>query len=165
MPMRSCVCIVAAIVGALGAAVACRGEPLPPARPVAAAPVGVGPDAGSAAGRASGAVPLDQDLPQLAQRSLAMYQDVAKAFAASGEDCAAAAGRLGQLAGIYHDVALANAKVLRDGRARQLQAALDPHGEAFDDAARAIMQSPTMSKCAQTPAFAKAFDALLEAPP
>jgi hypothetical protein len=164
--MRPCVIgTVAAIVGALGATVACRGKHPPPAGPVEAAPVAAVPDAGSAPGGAIGAVPLDQDLPRLALRSLAMYQDVAKAFAASGEDCAAAAGRLGQLAGAYHDVALANAKVLRDGRAKQLQAALDPHQEAFDDSARAIMQSPTMSKCAQAPAFAKAFDALLEAPP
>ena len=139
-------------------AIACRGKPPPPAQPAEAAATADAALAGDAAS-------LDQDLPRLALRSLAMYQDVAKAFVASGEDCAAAATRLGQLAGAYRDVVTANAKVLHDGHAKQLQAALDPHGDAFDDSARAIMQSPTMSRCAQDPAFANAFDALLEPPP
>lgn len=142
----------------VAAAVACRGKPPPPAQPAEAAPIA---DAAIAADAAA----LDQDLPRLALRSLAMYQDVAKAFAVSGEDCAAAATKLGQLAGAYRDVVTANAKVLHDGRAKQLQAALDPHGDAFDGAARAIMQSPTMARCSQDPAFAKAFDELLEPPP
>lgn len=152
--MRLCVIAIAA-------AVACRGKPPPPAQPAEAVPSADASDAGAAIDAAS----LDQDLPRLAQRSLVMYQDVANAFAASGDDCVAATAKLGQLAGMYRDVVMANAKVLRDGRAKQLQAALDPHGDAFDGAARAIIQSPTMSKCSQDPAFAKAFDELLEAPP
>lgn len=142
----------------IAAAAACRATPPPPAQPAEAAP-------SADAAIASDATALDQDLPRLALRSLALYQDVANAFAASGEDCAAAATRLGQLAGAYRDVVTANAKVLHDGRAKQLQAALDPHGDAFDRSARAIIQSPTMSKCSQDPAFAKAFDHLLEPPP
>jgi ABC-type transporter Mla subunit MlaD len=111
------------------------------------------------------AAPLDQDLSRLAERSLAMYQDVAKAFAATGQDCAAATARLRQLAAAYRDVVTANAKVLHDGRAKQLRAALEPHDEAFNRSAQAVVQSPTMSSCSRDAAFAKAFDELLEAPP
>jgi hypothetical protein len=150
--MRFCVIATAA-------AVACSGTPPPRAQSAEPGPVVAAADAGYAAAA------LDQDLPRLAQRSLVMYEDVARTFAASGEDCAAAAAKLGQLAGTYREVVTANAKVLHDGRAKQLRAALDPYGESFDRSARAIVQSPTMSKCARDPAFAKAFDDLLEAPP
>jgi hypothetical protein len=152
--MRFCVIVIAA-------AIACRGKPPPPAQPAEATPVAAAPDAQVA----GDATLLDQDLPQLALRSLAMYQDIATAFAASGQDCAVATTKLRQFAGTYRDVTIANAKVLHDGRAKQLQAALDPHSDAFDAAARSIMQSPTMSKCSQDPSFAKAFDALLSPPP
>lgn len=111
------------------------------------------------------AAPLDQDLPRLVDRAIAMYQDIAKAFAASAKDCAAATAKLDQLAATYRDVVAANAKVLHDGRAKELKAALEPHGDAFDAGARAIMQSPTMSACAQDAAFTKALDQLLEASP
>jgi hypothetical protein len=94
-----------------------------------------------------------------------MYRDVAKAFTESGEDCKAATGRLAQLAGEYRDVTTANAKVLQDGRAKELRAALDPHNADFDGAARAVLQSPTMSKCHADRAFTRAFDELVEPPP
>jgi hypothetical protein len=144
---------------AAAVAVGCSGKPPPAAKPVEPAPVTAVADAGV------DAAPLDQDLQRLAERSLAMYQAVAKAFAASGEDCKAATSQLGQLATQYRDVVTANAKVLKDGRAKQLRAALDPHNDEFDRAAKAMMQSPTMSKCSQDRAFARAFDELLEAPP
>jgi hypothetical protein len=117
------------------------------------------------------AAPLDQDLPRLVERAIAMYQDIAAALVvpspsgASGKDCAAATAKLRQLAGTYRDVVAANAKVLHDGRAKELKAALEPHGDAFDAGARAIMQSPTMSACAQDPGFTKALDELLGASP
>jgi hypothetical protein len=139
-------------------AVACSGSPTP-AKP--AAPQVVVADAGSA----MDAAPLDQDIARLADRSLALYHDIAKAFAESGKDCKTATARLGRLASEYRDVTTANTKVLQDGRAKQLQAALDQHGDDFDRAAKTVMQSPTMSKCSQDRAFAKAFDDLLEAPP
>jgi uncharacterized lipoprotein YmbA len=110
------------------------------------------------------ATPLDQDLPRLVERALALYRDVAAALAASGNDCAAASARLRELSERYRDVVLANAKVLHDGRARQLRAALEQHGDEFDAAAQAVVQSPTMARCAPDPAFGKAFDELL-APP
>ena len=143
----------------IAVAVACSGKPPPPAQPVASTPAPAVADAGV------DAAPLDQDLPRLAERSLAMYRDVASALAASGEDCKAATDKLGQLAAGYRDVVTANARVLHDGRAKQLRAALDPHSEDFDRSAQAIMKSPTMSKCSQDRGFARAFDELLEAPP
>ena len=109
--------------------------------------------------------PLDQDLPRLAARTLAMYQDVAKLFATTGEDCAAATAKLGDFEATYRDVVAANAKVLRDGRAKELRAALEPHAEPFDFAAKSIAQSPAMTKCSPDPAFETAFDALFEVPP
>src|SRR5262245_62839935 len=89
----------------VAAAIACSGSP-PTAKSAAPAPVAV-----IDAGPAADATPLDQDLPRLVERSLALYQDVAKALADSGNDCKAATTRLGQLAGSYRDVAAANAKV------------------------------------------------------
>jgi hypothetical protein len=130
----------------------------PPAAPAAAAPPPATP------APAPAAAPLDQDLPRLVERALAMYRDVASALAASGNDCAAASARLRELSGRYRDVVTANAKVLRDGRARELRAALEPHGDEFDTAAQAVVGSPAMAKCAPDPAFGKAFDDLL-APP
>lgn len=136
---------------------ACSGRaPGPAAPPAAVAPADASPPADAA--------PLDQDLPRLVERSLAMYRDVAGALAASGNDCAAASARLRELSERYRDVVSANAKVLRDGRARQLRAALEQHGDEFDAAAQAVVQSPAMAKCAPDPAFGKAFDELL-APP
>ena len=122
------------------------------------------PAPGAAADAALDATPLDQDLPKLVERSLAMYQDVAKAFGASRDDCAAATARLRELTGRYRDVALANAKVLHDGRDKELRAALGPRSGELDAAAAAVVQSPIMSKCSQNRAFGKAFDGLV-APP
>ena len=144
---------------AIAGAIACSGKP--PSAPSAEASPGA-----TAVGATPAEAPaLDQDLPRLVDRSLVMYQDVAKALAASGDDCAAATGKLHQLAGTYREVTRANAKVLHDGRARQLAAALEPHSEDFDRSAQAIVQSPTMSRCSTDPAFSKAFDELVEAPP
>jgi len=109
--------------------------------------------------------PLDQDLPRLARRALEMTQNVAAALAAAGDDCAVATQKLGELRDAYADVVAANAKVMHDGRAKEMRAALDPLHAQFDAAAQAIMGSKTLPKCSQDPAFAKAFDALFEAPP
>jgi hypothetical protein len=131
-----------------------------PASPAASTPAAPAPVAAAPAD----AAPLDQDLPRLVERALAMYRDVASALATSGNDCATASARLRELSGRYRDVVTANARVLRDGRARQLRAALESHGDEFDAAAQAVVGSPAMAKCAPDPAFGKAFDELL-APP
>jgi uncharacterized protein YbjT (DUF2867 family) len=137
-------------------AIACSGRSAvpPPAQP---APV-------AAAHAAVDATPLDLDLPTLVERSLAMYQDVARAFAASHDDCAAATARLRELTGRYRDVAAASARVLHDGRDKELRAALGPRSTEFDAAAAAVVQSPVMSTCSRGQAFGKAFEELV-APP
>jgi len=153
--MSRVLCLAAVI--ACSAPSASAPPPAPPAPPPLAIVVDARPP--------PDARPLDQDLPRLIERSLAMYRDVADAFTASGDDCAAATAKLGQLAVADRDVVAANAKVIRDGRAAELRTALEPHGDAFDAAARAIMQSPTLARCAPDAVFARAFDELLHAPP
>lgn len=110
-------------------------------------------------------IALDQDLPQLVQRSLALYRELADALVTSAEDCGAATAKLGQLATRYRDVVRSNAKIVRDGRIKELRAALDPYNDAFDRSAQAIVGSPTMAACAQSAGFARALDALFDPPP
>jgi len=144
---------------AAAAAIACGGSP-PPAKPAGPTPAAVPIDAGP-----RDAPPLDQDLERLVQRSLAMYRAVAKALGDPQRPCSAAAADLGQLRDEYRDVVTANTKVVQDGRAKELKAALAPHNEEFDGAAQAVLQSPMMSKCHGDRAFTKAFDDLVDAPP
>jgi hypothetical protein len=165
VPRRPCGIVLAAAIACSGTPPPARGTGAPPAAGVADAR-NTGPTTPTTpATLSAGAAALAQDLPRLVERSLVMYQDLAQALAASGGDCAAAAGSLGRLATTYRDVVAANARVLRDGRAAQLRAALEPHGEAFDRAAQAILQAPVVAACAKDPAFAGAFDDLLEPPP
>jgi hypothetical protein len=111
------------------------------------------------------AVALDQDLPKLAERGVQLYQDVAAAFAAAGEDCASATTRLSALSKTYADVVVANAKVVHEGRAMELKIALRQFDLKFEEAAKAIMQGKTMPACAQDEAFGKAFNNLVGTPP
>ena len=152
---------------AIAAAIACRGNPPPVTSATGTAPRAT---ARAAELRSPGdAARLDQDLPRLVDRALAMYQDLAGALAASQRDCGAAVARLRELAGTYREVARANARVAADGRDGALAAALEPHREDFERSAQAIVHSATVSRCSVDPAFAeaftKAFDELLEAPP
>lgn len=142
---------------ALAALISC-GHPAPaPAPPVAPPPAAPAADAAVETA-------LDKDLPRLAARSTQMYQDVAAAFAAAGEDCAAATTKLTEIQRRYADVMAAIAKVLHDGRARELRAALDPSADALDAAAKAIVDSRTMRRCSPDRAFTAAFD-FIGAPP
>jgi hypothetical protein len=111
------------------------------------------------------ALPLDQDYPRLAERAVKLYQEVAEAFRVAGEDCAAASAKLGELTAAYGDVVAANAKILHDGRAKELKQALGKYSEQFETAAKSIVQSPAMAKCYRDPAFTKAFDDLVGTPP
>lgn len=107
--------------------------------------------------------PLDRDLPLLAQRSVRLYQDIVAVFGAANEDCAVATVELGKLAKVYADVVAANAKVAQEGRTAELKAALAPHDAVLSEAARSIMQSPTLANCAQDPAFGAAWESLVAA--
>lgn len=159
---------IAAVLAACSGRAPAPAAPAPPPPPAAApAPPPASTPADAAAppvAAPADAAPLDQDLPRLVERALAMYRDVAGALAASGNDCAGAAARLRALSERYRDVVTANARILRDGRARQLRTTLEAHGDEFDAAAQAVVGSPAMAKCAPDPAFARAFDELL-APP
>ena len=141
------------------AALASCGHPAPAPAPPITPPV-------APALTADAAVPtdLDHDLPRLASRSIQMYQEVAAAFVAVGEDCAAATARLTAIQNGYADVMTAIAKVLHDGRARELRAALEPNADTLDAAAKSIVDSKTMRKCSPDRAFTAAFD-FIGAPP
>lgn len=107
------------------------------------------------------ATALDRDLPRLAGRALALYQGVASAFAGAGEDCAVATTKLDALATEFADVVAANGKVLRDHRAKEMRAALEPHQTELDVAAHAIMDSKTLAACSPDKRFENAFDRLM----
>ena len=141
---------------ALVAVVSC-GHPAPAPAPPVTPPVAPAVDAAVQ-------TDLDHDLPRLASRSTQMYQDVAAAFVAAGEDCAAATAKLTAIQKSYADVMAAIAKVLHDGRARELRAALEPSADALDAAAKSIVDSKTMRKCSPDRAFTAAFD-FIGAPP
>ncbi|HLL23275.1 MAG TPA: hypothetical protein VK427_14155, partial [Kofleriaceae bacterium] len=100
-----------------------------------------------------------------AQRSVALYADVAATFRAAGANCATATQKLGELRTRYADVTAANTKVLHEGRARELKAALVKYDEQLDAAAKEIVGSQTMSTCTKDRAFTRAFDDLVGAPP
>lgn len=101
---------------------------------------------------------LDQDLPKLAERTVKLYEEIAHAFEAAGDNCAAATTKLVELNATYQDVSIASAKVLHDGRAAQLRLALKPHEDAYTASAKAILASKTLTACSTDAKFARAFD-------
>ncbi len=143
--------------GNTASAPATPGRPPRPPQPTADAAVAVAPDAPPG--------PLDGDLPRLAERGVALYAAIAAAFRVAGTDCVAATQKLGELRPQYAEVTAANAKVLRDGRAKELEAALAKHDDTLEAATKEIVGSQTMSKCSTDPAFEKAFDDLVGTPP
>lgn len=107
---------------------------------------------------------LDDDLPKLAERSTALYQQLAKVLGPPGStDCAAIARELDKVALDNADVLAANARVLHAGhdKIQALKNAIEPHQDALDAAAKTISESQTMKTCAEDAGFAKAIDRLL----
>jgi len=143
------------LVIALGACPKPAPVPVPPTPPDAAM---------QPADAAPPPVPLDEDLPRLALRGVQLYEEIAAVFAASGKDCAAATTKLHALQPTYADVAAANAKVLHEGAAKELRAALEPYAPRLDAAAKAIASSTTMAECSDDREFTNTFDALVGAP-
>ena len=147
---------------------ACGTKSSPPERPTAPPPDAAGSDAAPIAVvdvTPTPTGPLERDLPRLAQRAVALYEAVVAAFRTAGTNCATAITQLGTLRTEYSEVVLANAKVLHEGRARELKVALAKYGDKLDAAAKEIVGSQTMSKCTSDRAFTKAFDDLVGAPP
>ncbi|CAN5805709.1 hypothetical protein BH11MYX2_BH11MYX2_33680 [soil metagenome] len=112
----------------------------------------------------AGPAPLDENLPVLATRATQLYQSVAKLLTAN-TDCLQATAQLAELDAANADVVAANEKVLHDGRAKELRAALEPHATDLDAAAKEIVAAPLMGACSQDRAFTDAFDQLVGAPP
>lgn len=94
-----------------------------------------------------------------------MYTALAAAFAKVGSDCTAATAAVSALEKEYADAIAANAKVLRDGRAKELREAIAPKQADFDAQAKAIAGAPTLGACENNKAFEDAFDRLAGAPP
>ncbi|MBA3502461.1 MAG: hypothetical protein M4D80_10595 [Myxococcota bacterium] len=134
--------------------------PPPPPPDAAIADVVTAPDAPP-----SPTGPLERDLPRLAKKSLALYEGVVAVFRAAGANCAEATKQLGALRATYADVGVANAKVLHEGRARELKTALAKYEDQLAAAAKEISASQTMAKCTTDRAFTKAFDDLVGSPP
>jgi len=122
--------------------VACSAPPAPP--PAAPPP----------------APPLDRDLPRLVERSLALYRDIAAALAIT--DCPATITRLRALASRDHDVVLANAQLVRDGRTADGSEGLLPGSGGREAAAAAVVNAPAMTACIADPAFTQALDSLFK---
>jgi hypothetical protein len=115
----------------------------------------------------SGPPKLEDDLPRLAERAVAMFQAWQRALADAGEDCHAAAAKLDQLAIEFADVIAANARVVHAGhdKVKSLRAELAKHEQQMDAAAEAIAHSKTMASCASDPQFARAIDRIGGEPP
>ncbi len=154
-----------AAIAALAALVACGHAPRATSEPGTAHAAPVAPPPPIAA---DAAVPLtlDEDLPRLAERSVAMYRDLATLLGAASTDCPGVAAKLDVIASDNKEVLEANAKVLHAGhdRIQQLKAALEPHQAELDAAAQTLAASQTMKGCAHDAAFARAIDRLLGEP-
>lgn len=109
-------------------------------------------------------LPLEQDLPRLALRGVELYEDIVRAFAATGTDCTAATAQLRALQPAYAEVAAANAKLLHEGHAKTLRAALEPYAARLDAAAKTIASSATLAECSANRELADAFDQLVQPP-
>ncbi len=107
-------------------------------------------------------VPLDEDLPRLAERASKLYADWARAFAEAGTDCTAATSRMNALAESYADVIVANQRLMRAGHQKvvAMRQEMKKYEVENDANAKAIADGPTMSTCSSDPAFSKAVDRL-----
>lgn len=107
-------------------------------------------------------VPLDEDLPHLAERAVKLYADWARAFTEAGTDCTLATSKMNEIADTYADVIEANRRILHAGHAKvvAMRDEMRMHEAENDASAKAIMEGPTMARCSSDPAFSKAVDRL-----
>ena len=107
-------------------------------------------------------LPLDQDLPRLAERAVKLYLDWKNAFGEAGTDCALATTKMNAIADANADLIEANRKLYKGSheRVKEFRAELAKHEAELDASAKAIMESPTMAKCSSDPVFARALDRL-----
>jgi hypothetical protein len=138
-------------------AIGCGHPAAPPATPSSPAQPVAPADAPTAQ-----PVPLDDDLPRLAERAVKLYQDWQKAFADAGTNCAAATEKMNALADANADLIAANQRLTKAGheKIKAARAELEKHGAEIDAAAQAVLQGPTMGACKDVPAFNQALDRL-----
>lgn len=127
-----------------------------------ASPTRAGAPAPTADAGMDAPLPLEDDLPRLAERAVTLYRDWKLAFEQSGTDCAQATEKMNAIADANADVIEANRQVYARGheRIKALRAELAKHQAALDAAAQAIMQSQTLATCSTDPAFARALERL-----
>src|SRR5262245_33961072 len=99
--------------------------------------------------RADAAIPLDEDLPRLAERMLKLYKDWQQAFAEAGTDCALATTKLDVIVKANTDLLAAMRRVMRAGHAKiqALRKEREKYDAEIDASAKAIFESPTLAKC------------------
>jgi hypothetical protein len=137
-------------------AIGCGHPAAPASQPTTPQPaVVVAPDAAAP-------LPLDEDLPRLADRAVKLYQDWERAFSAAGTNCADAATRMNALAEANADLIAANQRLSRAGheKIKAPRAELEKRSAEIDPAAQAIMTGPTMSACKSDAAFNTALERL-----
>jgi hypothetical protein len=105
---------------------------------------------------------LADDLPRLALRARQLYLDWHAAFADANTDCATATASMNALADKNADVIAANQQVMRDGhdKRKALRAEVEKYEAEMAPVAKAIIESPIMSRCANDATFMKAVDRL-----
>ena len=107
-------------------------------------------------------LPLDEDLPRLADRAVKLYQDWQRAFSEAGTNCSDAATRMNALADANADLIAANQRLTRAGheKIKAARAELEKRSAEIDPAAQAIMTGPTMSACKSDGPFNAALERL-----
>lgn len=107
-------------------------------------------------------LPLDEDLPRLADRAVKLYVDWQRAFGEAGTNCADAAARMNALADSNADLIAANQRLSKSGheKIKAARAELEKRSAEIDPAAQAIMTGPTMSACQSDAAFNTALERL-----
>jgi hypothetical protein len=103
-------------------------------------------------------LPLDRDLPRLAMRITAMYVAVADAVTTAGTDCKRVVDGVTAARERHRDAIAATTIVIGDGRAADLEAALDPHSMTIAGALRRM--SPRLDTCRDDAALGDALDQL-----
>jgi hypothetical protein len=157
----------AAFVAGLGACGHAAPPSLPPPSPPPGdARVAIANDAAIAPIDAPPPRALDEDPSRLAAREVGLYDDLAAALTAAGDDCDAAATKIDAIVDANADAIAAFAKIARGGdRERDaLLAALAPHRAHLDATMHAIATARAVQTCARNAAFAAAFERLNGAP-
>ena len=103
----------------------------------------------------------DADLAQLANRWVALYDELATACATPPKDCAAATATVARVQARFADVGPATAKIVAGGGGPALHDALAEVEARIGVAAEAVASSPAVAKCGTDTGFMTAFNQLV----